>query len=148
MAFARNNRLQGTGPDDRLGQAVVELSAFSEGLEAIRRTLTDGISQMHATSEQQRKEIASAVASSDVAPKPIVVQHKVPRVVLGVVKSQFQLMQNWLGPMLSAENEQTGQMRLLRQSVEKCLQEYGNLIDELEASKSTEAKKDSTGKSK
>ncbi|MEO2047598.1 MAG: DNA repair ATPase [Pirellulales bacterium] len=148
VAFARNNRLQGAGTDDRFGQAVVELSAFSEGLEAIRRTLIDGISQMHTTSERQRKEIVSAVASSDVAPKPIIVQHKVPRVVLGVVKSQFQLMQNWLGPMLSAENEQTGQMRLLRQSVEKCLQEYGNLIDELEASKSAEAKKDSTGKSK
>jgi len=146
-AFARNNRLQGVGADDRVGQAVMELSAFSEGLESIRRTLTEGVTLMRATDEQRREEVHSAAKTADSAPLPqqVVVQHKVPRVVLGVVKSQFQLMQNWLAPILAAENEQAGEMQLLRESVEKCLDEYGKMIGELESAKSPEAAPDAPG---
>jgi len=139
VAFARNNRLQGMSADDRVGQAVVELSAFSEGLEAIRRTLTDGVTFLR-DSEQQRQaeEVAIPVAkAAEAAPLPqkVVVQHKVPRVVLGVVKSQFQLMQDWLGPILAAESEQAGEMQQLRESVERCLEQYEEMIGELESAK-------------
>jgi len=142
--FARNNRLQGVGADDRVGQAVVELSAFSEGLESIRNTLTEGVAVMRASDEQRREETLTATKTQEAAPLPqqVVVQHKVPRVVLGVVKSQFQLMQNWLGPILAAESEQAGEMQQLRESVEKCLGEYSKMIEELESAKNPETPPD------
>lgn len=132
-AFARNNRLLSVGADDRLGQAVVELSAFSEGLASIRSALTDGIEQLR--DSQQQIQLPVEAKEVPLPPQKVIVQHKVPRVVLGVVKSQFQLMQDWLGPILEAENEQAGEMQQLRQSVERCLQEYGKMIGELEAAK-------------
>lgn len=140
--FARKNRLLGAGADDQMGQAILELSTFSEGLESIRAALTDGIEQMRASADLQRQELVDAptLPTTDALPHKVVVQHKVPRVVLGVVKSQFQLMQNWLGPILAAENEQAGEMKLLRKSVERCLVEYGKMIEELESAKSAKKK--------
>lgn len=136
-AFARNNRLQGVGADDRVGQAVVELSAFSEGLEAIRRTLTEGVGILRSSDEQRREEVVPEAKPAEVAPLPqkVIVQHKVPRVVLSVVKSQFELMQNWLSPIMAAENQQAAEMQQLRHTIEKCLVEYGKMIGELESAK-------------
>jgi hypothetical protein len=138
------------GADDRIGQAVMELSTFSEGLESIRSTLTEGVALMRASDEQRREETSAAPKTQEAAPLPqqVVVQHKVPRVVLGVVKSQFQLMQNWLGPILAAESEQAGEMQQLRKSVEKCLDEYSKMIEELEAAKNPDVPPDTLDKPK
>ena len=140
--FARNNRLLSVGADDRLGQAVVELSAFSDGLKAIQNALTDGMTQLRESNEQRPTDPTPEPAKKDGLPVPqqVVVQHKVPRVVLGVVKSQFQLMQDWLGPILAAETEQADEMQLLRKSVEKCLSEYSKVIEELESAKKPKRK--------
>lgn len=143
VAFARNNRLLGVGADDRFGQAVVELSTFSEGLASIHSAITEGMAQLREDDQNRQEEPAPPSDAKPTPPVPqhVVVQHKVPRVVLGVVKSQFQLMQDWLGPILAAENAQSGEMQLLRESVEKCLQEYGEMISELESAKPAKKKK-------
>ncbi len=141
--FARNNRLLSVGADDQLGAAIVELSAFSEGLQSIHAALNEGITQMRVAADQQNEEPPAPEEKKDGPPVPqhVVVQHKVPRVVLGVVKSQFELMQDWLSPILAAEKEQAGEMQELRESVEKCLTEYGKMIDELQSAKTSKRKK-------
>jgi MoxR-like ATPase len=46
--FQQNVKLRGVGSDDRIGQVVVQLSSFSEGLESIRDAMTDGLQQLAA----------------------------------------------------------------------------------------------------
>jgi len=46
--FQRNVRMRGMGEDDKIGQAIVELSAFGEGLNSIRQAMTEGVSQLSA----------------------------------------------------------------------------------------------------
>ncbi len=44
--FQRNVKMRGVGADDRVGQVVVQLSSFSEGLDAIRDAMADGLEQL------------------------------------------------------------------------------------------------------
>ncbi len=48
-AFQRNVKMRGVGADDRVGQVVVQLSSFSEGLDAIRDAMADGLEQLATT---------------------------------------------------------------------------------------------------
>ncbi|MEM9656733.1 MAG: AAA family ATPase, partial [Planctomycetota bacterium] len=158
-AFARKMRLHGIDADNPLGQAVVQLGAFSDGLEAIRRAVTDGVEQVvqtnqHADANGEQNELAEqigelveALASSaagepasatptptdatEAIPQKVIVQHNVPRVILRVVKAQFELMNNWMAPLLAAENLQASEMQQLRNSIDKCLKDYAKLMAEL-----------------
>ncbi len=47
--FQRNVKMRGVGADDRVGQVVVQLSSFSEGLDAIRDAMADGLEQLATT---------------------------------------------------------------------------------------------------
>jgi hypothetical protein len=154
-AYSRNARLKGVSSDDRFGQAVVQLSAFGEGLDAIRRTMADGVAELREAGETRlaaeaaaqegaratdAEEVSAerlakilAALKAEMPPQEVLVQHKVPRVVLGVVSAQFELMQRWLQPLLEAGNQQSAEMQKLQASVEKCLANYGALIGELEA---------------
>ena len=62
----------------------------------------------------------------------ITVQHKVPRSILEVVRSQFELMHNWLKPMMGAVNEQKTDIAHLRAAVDETMRKYAELLVELE----------------
>jgi MoxR-like ATPase len=44
--FRQNVRLKGLGSDDKVAQVIVQLSAFADGLDAIRGAMTDGVTQL------------------------------------------------------------------------------------------------------
>jgi len=46
--FQQNVKLRGVGSDDRVGQVVLQLSSFSEGLESIRDAMAEGLEQLAA----------------------------------------------------------------------------------------------------
>ena len=49
--FQQNVKMRGVGADDKVGQVVVQLSSFSEGLESIRDTMADGLEQLAASND-------------------------------------------------------------------------------------------------
>ena len=44
--FRQNVKLKGVGADDKVGQVIVQMSAFTDGLEAIRDAMTQGITEL------------------------------------------------------------------------------------------------------
>jgi hypothetical protein len=56
----------------------------------------------------------------------------VPREILEVVKSQFDVMNTWLQPLLAASQDQRHEMQSLQNSVQTCLANYYALLQELE----------------
>ena len=50
--FAQNVKLRGVGSDDKVGQVVVQLSSFNEGLESIRDAMTAGVEQLASSNGQ------------------------------------------------------------------------------------------------
>jgi hypothetical protein len=58
--FQRNVRLRGMGADDKIGQAIAELSAFGDGLSSIREAMTEGVSKL-AAKDGSEKEVSARV---------------------------------------------------------------------------------------
>jgi hypothetical protein len=65
--------------------------------------------------------------------RKITVQHKVPRTILNVLKSQFELMHNWMVPIFHAQKEQDKDFDKLQNSMNLCLDNYESLLKELES---------------
>jgi len=71
----------------------------------------------------------------------VLVMHKVPRSVLDVLRSQFELMNNWLEPLLKSSHEQSDQMEQLQVSLDEVRGNYESLLKQL-----SKASKSGTGK--
>lgn len=65
----------------------------------------------------------------------ITVVNKLPRTVMNVLERQFELMQNWLAPLLQTATAQTAELQQLRASLEACLRDYESLVGRLEEAK-------------
>lgn len=71
----------------------------------------------------------------------ITVINKIPGSMLGVMEQQFELMQNWMSPILQnwmapilqSARSQTEEIKQLRESVVRCLQNYQHLIERMRA---------------
>jgi hypothetical protein len=63
----------------------------------------------------------------------VVVQHRVPRELLDVVKSQFDVMNTWLEPLLTASEGQRRDLNQLQNAVQTCLANYYSLLQQLES---------------
>jgi hypothetical protein len=48
-AYTRGVKMKGVDTDDKFGQLVVQLSTFSDGLESIRRAMSEGVTQLAET---------------------------------------------------------------------------------------------------
>ncbi len=44
--FRQNIKLRGVGSDDKVGQVIAQMSTFADGLDAIRKAVTAGVTQM------------------------------------------------------------------------------------------------------
>jgi hypothetical protein len=219
--YQENVRMRGIDQEDAVGQVVVQLRSFSDGLEAIREavvdsvddllqhkqdaelhdrvnrlvaeldelesgvnginaTLSQGLSQMHADSQAAVAAMAAAGSQSagftpevvreiveslrNLAPPPaaegnaapgvgepgspvqeVHVMHQVPRNILNVLRSQFQLMQGWLEPLAAASMAQRTDIKKLRTTLEATLQHYGVLLQDLENA-GGEKRKQATGR--
>jgi hypothetical protein len=135
-AYVENARLGGADAGDSVGQLMRQLQAMRDGLESIRRVLQKGI-ESHANedaSERIAEHLSKLVADIEpsIPDQKVIVQHKMPRVVLDVVQGQFQLLQDWLRPMLEQSNGSTKEMERLRSRIEQVLEHYSQLKNSLE----------------
>ena len=72
--FQRNVKMRGVGADDRVGQVVVQLSSFSEGLDAIRDAMADGLEQL-ATTNTLTPELDPDSADDNTPIQPDIASH-------------------------------------------------------------------------
>jgi len=167
--FSQNVKMKGIEADDQVGQVILQLRDFGDGLNAIREAMAEGVMHLSERDTEQTdvrltalmhqvgglraslEGIGEAVkeAGSQTAEKPVeiaappelpsqkvIVQHKVPRSVLDVVKGQFEVMNNWMEPLLSASTAQSQDLQKLQNSVQTCLANYYALLQQLEDAKS------------
>ncbi len=121
-------RLAAGGADEN----KVVLSALLQHVGELRRGL-DAIGTALKEAAERRAEPALPAAPPELPPQNVVVQHRVPREVLDVVRSQFQVMSAWLEPLLAASEGQRRDLNQLQGAVQACLADYRTLLEQLEA---------------
>ena len=206
--FQQNIKLKGVGSDDKVGQVIVQLSSFSDGLLDIRETLSKGVDQLvdSASAEntgsdsdgllthvgdvktsidqlraaldagvQHMAEAKSAAAATEapVESEPAVsteaivqlteelralttgavpidpdrptqrvsVMHRVPREILSVLTNQFELMDQWMKPVLETTSQNSDAINQLQGTLDDCLSNYSALIEKLEAARDRQSTK-------
>ena len=65
----------------------------------------------------------------------VAVMHKVPKSILTVLENQFQVMNEWMRPMMESQVASTQSVEKLSQSVTQCLESYDTLISALKNDK-------------
>ena len=223
-AFQQNVKLRGVGSDDKVGQVVLQLSSFNDGLDSIRQALDTGVHSLTSSRPQEAerddelpaqiaelaerndelekgrqqqgaqvletvgelrdsldgigqvllgglqkltveraiqpeevqvpKEIGSGPQAADAMillaeelrnlttgaipidpdqpTQRVSVMHKVPRSILDVLRGQFELMNDWMKPLLEATREQSTGIEQLRKTLDQCMAKYETLIGDLE----------------
>jgi hypothetical protein len=164
--FRRNVQLRGIGDDAKFGQVILQLTNFSESLDAIKHALKSGVAWMLETSRQADRgdgttvrasldfetldamkgligELKSAMTQPAPAaerPQEIHVVSRVPGSILNVLRQQFKLMQGWLKPIYEQTHEQGQEIGQIRQLMDENLARYETLIQQLEEASRTEEK--------
>ncbi|MBA63177.1 MAG: AAA family ATPase [Planctomycetaceae bacterium] len=159
-AFVKNIKLRGVGSDDQFGQVVLQMQGFADGLDEIRDTISDGVKSLATTktepvvvespttegidgagetadalmslAEELRAYTTGAITVDESkGVQRVAVMHKVPKSILTVLENQFQVMNEWMRPMMESQHTSTQTVEKLSQSVEQCLQSYNKLITDL-----------------
>ena len=66
-AYVQGVKLKGVGSDDKVGQVIMQLSTFRDGLNEIRQTIASGIDSMIEADEQQAVAAVATAELEDVA---------------------------------------------------------------------------------
>lgn len=160
-AFVERVRMSGMDSEDQAGQLMRQLASMRDGLESIRQVISraiavgrdgaeermdarfDGIRQALAASGQtladslaDAGEQLARVGEVQARPpeeKPIVVQHKVPRVLADMVRGQFHLMQEWLRPLLSEALNSGRDLERLAAQIDQMLEKYRAMEEAIES---------------
>ncbi|MFP6611132.1 MAG: hypothetical protein VB835_02390, partial [Pirellulales bacterium] len=103
------------------------LKALTEAVESVKASVPTA-GQPPATPPPAAGQPGDAAS----LPHEIRVVNKVPRVILGVVREQFNLMQGWLAPLVQASQDQREDMQYLRDRLNAALDQYRELIEKLE----------------
>lgn len=113
--------------DDKvvLSALLQHVGELRRGLEAIGAALKEAAAH--------RGSPADVPASAPSPSQRVVVQHRVPRELLDVVRSQFEVMNTWLAPLLAASEGQRRDLNQLQHAVQTCLANYGGLLQQLES---------------
>ena len=113
-----------------------QLEGVTSRIDALRH---EWVAALQQAANQLTPPTAGARSSHsselDEGTQRMIVQHKVPRSILEVVQSQFEVMRQWLLPLQQATTQQGAEFRQLHQSVEACLETYGKLLGELETAR-------------
>ena len=141
-----------TAPDDeraeaeaRVTRVIEELQSLNDGMSSLGTTLGNGIdhlaqspggaSQLSAeVLEPLLKQLQKSGKREDISAETrrIIVQYRLPKEVVGVLKHQFDLMKGWMLPILNAANLQSSDIQQLQQSLDATLNSYATLVEHLE----------------
>jgi len=151
-SYVQNVKLKGVGADDQAGQIILQLQGFTDGLESIRNTLDQGVAGIAQQSspdvgvdeddqtadallslaEELRNYTTGAITVDESkGVQRVAVMHKVPKSILAVLENQFQVMNEWMRPMMDNQQGNAESLERLRQTVEKCMSSYDGLIKDL-----------------
>jgi len=160
-AYVESVRMGGVDASDSVGQVMRQLQAMRDGLESIRRVLQQGIAARGDSATQEliaehlgrlggvlagnQAQLGDAVrdtagqlrqlveqSASDLTERRVLVQHKVPRVLLDVIRGQFHLIQEWLRPLAAEAQGQGREVERLRKAIEQVVVQYEKLKTDLE----------------
>uniref|UniRef100_UPI0036F20CAE AAA family ATPase n=1 Tax=Gimesia maris TaxID=122 RepID=UPI0036F20CAE len=112
---------------------------LAESLHAIQAALTTGTKDVTTMFEQSIKtrsaqsESAQAGEASPSTPDDrITVVNKIPRSLLNVLETQFDLMQGWMQPLVTSSHANQAEFKELKELVERCLKDYNALINRVD----------------
>ena len=144
---------------------VEHLTGLNTGLNDIRDTLSGGLTKILENAAQPSEPVGPTEAetiSAHMAPAAeammaladelrelttgtipidpkrqtrISVTHKVPRSILAVIESQFQLMKDSIAPVLAASHEQSAELQQLRETLRSSLDKSAEFLEELQAAR-------------
>ncbi len=151
-AFVESTRMSGMTGEDSAAQLMRQLASMRDGLESIRQTMAKAIAVGGEATEmrmderveslrhsvtQAGVELAGSLQSTSKAleaisrqqalqppDQKVVVQHRIPRVLVDLVQGQFHLMQEWLRPILSESIDTSRDVDRMRSQLEKLLATY------------------------
>jgi hypothetical protein len=144
--------------DDALATAAIQslaeqFSGLEAGLQSINESLSSGMSEfaelaersVAATVEPPPAAVPTPVAAAPASvattgdedaepgdPQKLTIINRVPKVLTGIVKEQFALMNAWLEPIHQATRGQRSDMRKLEKKIDACLKAYQSLIERID----------------
>jgi hypothetical protein len=101
---------------------------LSESLHAIQAALSSGtkdVTTLFEKSLQTRETQQAAAVEPD---DRITVVNKIPRSLLNVLETQFDLMQGWMQPLLNSSQANQAEFQELKDLVKRCMKDYNALI--------------------
>ena len=107
---------------------------------------SDAILQL--TEELRALTTGSIPVDPDKPTQRVSVMHRVPREILDVLRNQFELMDQWMRPVLENSNENSDAIKQLQQTLESALASYSTLINKLEKAKGRDSRKPPAAKKK
>lgn len=180
-SFRKNQQLKSVGGEDRMAQAILQLSNVGEGLQDIREAmhngllrltegkdesldnyatdfaarfqqLTESLNAIQAALTSGTKDVTTLVQQSlqarkeqaEIQPQPkaaepltlpddkITVVNKIPRSLLNVLETQFDLMQGWMQPLMAATHANQAEFQELRDLIKRCLKDYNALLKRMD----------------
>ncbi|QDS92993.1 ATPase involved in DNA repair [Roseimaritima multifibrata] len=159
-AFVESIKMAGLDSDDQAGQLMRQLGSMRDGLESIRQVIAravasggdsaevrmdervENLRQSFSAAGQQLTEALQKTSkqleqiSTQQASNPpeqnVIVQHKMPRVMLNLIRGQFHLMQEWMRPLTMEATRNGKDLEKLKSLVETTLQDYDRMQTELE----------------
>ena len=160
-AYVESVRMQGIDGEDSAAQVLRSLSGLRDGLESIRRTISQAVStdqtasrdvayqeslaSLSSSVEKMGDQVRNAISQSgeDVVKaqkvstpeQKYVVQHIVPKVMTDLIQSQYQLLYDGLRPVLENSASTKSQLDALKSSIESCLQDYRDMQSEINSAK-------------
>ena len=161
-AFVESVRMSGLSSDDQAGQLMRQLASMRDGLESIRKVLALAVASHTSEAAEEKmdqrvdsvrqglsvvgdrlatvieataKQLESIHRQQALSPpeQKVLVQHKVPRVMVDLVQGQFHLMQEWLRPLLAESLDNGRDLDQLRTQIETTLAVCNRMRSELDA---------------
>ncbi|WP_414651896.1 AAA family ATPase [Gimesia maris] len=112
---------------------------LAESLHAIQAALTTGTKDVTTMFEQsiktrsaQSESAQAGEASASTPDDRITVVNKIPRSLLNVLETQFDLMQGWMQPLVTSSHANQAEFKELKELVERCLKDYNALINRVD----------------
>lgn len=113
-----------------ISAGVEQLTQFNQTLDSIQSTLSTGVGRIADQPSGTSADVATA------APQKIEVVNKIPRAFLDVIKTQFEIMQNWMKPLIEMTQNTSADANQLRGAIESAVGKYNELVDRLDESAS------------
>ena len=115
---------------------AAQLGELKASLDAIATTALASANQENA---EDSDNLTQAAANAESILSRVMVQHQVPRVMLEVIQSQFEMMRAFLAPILNSMSGQSEDMKLIQQTVGATQAHYAALLSELQQAKTDSA---------